>query len=249
VKHAIVREPSKSYFQCISTHPLSHNISVGKAQLQHRQYCEILTNLGIDLIKLDPDEKYPDSCFVEDTAVIYGKKALISRMGAVSRRGEEQSIAAVLKSYLSVKQVDSPGTIEGGDVILFPNYLLSGLTQRTNIQGAQALQEWLEIDVQTIEAPEIIHLKSHVTYLEGKTLIMNNRFVDHPAFVDFNKIIVTKQESYAANTLTINGTVIVPTNHPNVVKKLKENGYEVITTEMSEFEKCEGALTCLSLLF
>ena len=249
MKHAIVRGPSKSYFQCISSHPLSYSISVEKAQFQHQKYCEILTDLGIDLIKLDPEDKFPDSCFVEDTAVIHGKKALISRMGAVSRRGEEQSIADVLKQYLSVKHVNPPGTIEGGDVIHFPNYLLSGLTQRTNIQGAQALRNWLEIDVRTIEAPEIIHLKSHVTYLDGKTVIMNNRFVDHPAFVDFDKIILTKQESYAANTLTVNGTVIMPTNHPSVVKKLKDNGYEVITTEMSELEKCEGALTCLSLLF
>ena len=247
--HAIVREPSKSFGNCISSHPLIHTISVTKAKEQHLQYCQTLEDLGIDLIRLDPDHQFPDSCFVEDTAVIHKKKVLISRMGASSRRGEEQSILEVLRQYLSVKKASHPATLEGGDVIHFPDFLISGLTQRTNYDGVQSMQKWLEVDVKTVIAPEIIHLKSYVTFLNRNTVIMNNRFVDHPAFLDFDKIIVNDHESYAANTLTIDGTVLVPTNHPNAVEQLKNKGFDVITLKMSEFEKCEGALTCLSLIF
>lgn len=247
--HAIVREPSRSFGRCLSSHPLSHTISVEKAKNQHRQYCQILSDLGIDLIQLDPDDRFPDSCFVEDTAIIHQNKALISRMGIQSRRGEEQSILEILTEYLSVKQTPSPATIEGGDVIHFSDFLISGLSQRTNLKGIHSIQEWLEIDVKTVSAPEITHLKSYVTYLDHNTVIMNTRFVNHPIFLDFDKIVVIDHESYAANTLTINGAVLVPKNHSTVVKQLKNHGYDVVTINMSEFEKCEGALTCLSLLF
>jgi dimethylargininase len=247
--HAIVREPSKSFGKCISSHPLVHTISVEKAREQHRHYCHVLDDLGVDLIRLDPDHQFPDSCFVEDTAVIHKKKALISRMGALSRRGEEQSILQVLNQYLSVKQALHPATLEGGDVIHTPDYLISGVTQRTNKDGIQAMREWLEVEVKTVSVPEIIHLKSFVTFLDHNTVIMQNQFDDHPVFLNFDKIIVKDNESYSVNTLTIDGTVLVPMNHPDTVRQLKNQGYEVVPMNISEFEKCEGALTCLSLFF
>ncbi|MCK4848644.1 MAG: hypothetical protein KAT16_06450 [Candidatus Heimdallarchaeota archaeon] len=133
-------------------------------------------------------------------------------------------------------------------MIHFPDYLISGVTQRTNQEGIQSLSRFLQTEVKTILDRNIIHLKSYVTYLDQNNIIMNKRFADHPIFSGINKIILKNSESYASNTLTYNGTVLIPKYFPSVTKLLKELDYDVISLEMSEFERCEGALTCLSLL-
>lgn len=247
-KRAIVREPGKSFLKCISSHPLRDTINKSRAIKQHSKYCQVLSDLGLELIKL-PAINYPDSCFVEDTVVIHNEKALITRMGALSRRGEEESIEKLLNEYLEVKKATAPATIEGGDVIHLEYQFICGITQRTNIDGINQMSEWLDIPVKICADPMIIHLKSYVTYLGNNTVITTKSYFDHPVFTSFEKLTVKDEERYAANTLTIGETVLMAKGYPNTHKMIITAGFDIITLEMSEFEKCEGALTCLSILF
>ncbi len=225
------------------------SVSTRKAKQQHKYYCDILSELGLEVFKLSPEDRFPDCCFVEDTAIIHGKRALISRMGAESRRGEEQTVSEFLSEYLKIKATNTPGTIEGGDVVHLPNYLISGVSQRTNVEGINQLSNWLKLEVKRIIDDTIIHLKSHVTFLHSNTVLVNDKVSNHPVLDSFKKIVITPDEQYATNTLTINKVTLLPSGYPHTYQQLTEEGFEVITLEMSEFQKCEGALTCLSLLF
>ncbi len=219
------------------------------AQEQHAEYCRTVSNLGLKLIRLPPDEKHPDSCFVEDTVVIHGNRGFITRFAENSRRGEELAVAEVLKDFLELGFARRPATIEGGDVIHLHDRLISGITQRTNVKGVKQMSRWLGIKSDTIEDPSIIHLKSHVTYLNRNTIIVTEDFENHSTLQDFDKIVVPREEGYAANTLTIGNAVLMSQMHQRAQTLVAEAGFEVIPLDMSEFEKCEGALTCLSIIF
>lgn len=248
-KRALVREPSDSLPKCITLHPLRHTINVDRARSQHVAYCETLSELGLEIIPLPQDNEHPDACFIEDTAVIVGRKALIGRMAKDDRRGEENAVELVLKQYLSVSRVVAPATMEGGDVIHLPDSLICGITQRTNIAGVHQMRDWLDVTVNTIEDSQIVHLKSHVTYLVQSTLVTTRAYAQHPGLKGFDILIVPNEESYAANTLTIGDTVLIPKGHPHTQTMIEEAGFTTIALDMSEFAKCEGALTCLSILF
>lgn len=248
-KRALVRAPGASFHACISSHPLRHTISLDRARAQHARYCRTLSDLGFEVIKLKEDDKHPDACFIEDTAVIVGQKAFISRMAKESRRGEEKQVKDILKQYLNIAQAIAPATIEGGDVIHLPTRLISGITQRTNSAGVSQLREWLDIPVTTIEDSLIIHLKSHITYLAQNTLVTTKAYAAHPALSEFNVLVVPDDECYAANTLTIDDIVLLAAGFPKTKALIQQAGFSTIDMDMSEFMKCEGALTCLSLLF
>ena len=248
-KHALVRAPGARYAHCISSHPLRHTINISQAQNQHATYCKTLAELGLEIIKLPRDDEYPDACFVEDTAVIHAGKALITRLAMRSRRGEETPVEEVLQEYFPVKRIMAPGTLEGGDVIHLPDRLISGISQRTNRAGIEQMQAYLGVTIDTIADPELIHLKSHVTHLKNNIMIATKPYAEHPILSDYEVLIVPESERTAANTLTIGDTVIIPQGSPQTQKLLEETGFEVACLNMNEFTKCEGALTCLSLLF
>jgi dimethylargininase len=249
MKKAIVRPPSSAFRQCISAHPEQHALNLSLAKKQHDEYCQALSNLGLKLIRLPPDEKHPDSCFVEDTVVVHGNRGFMTRFAEESRRGEEFAVAEVLKDYLELGFARKPATIEGGDVIHLPDRLISGITQRTNVRGVKQMSRWLSIKSDTIEDASIIHLKSHVTYLDRNTIVVTEDFESHPMLQGFDRIVVPKEEGYAANTLTVSNAVLMSKEHQKAQTLVKEAGFEVIPLDMSEFEKCEGALTCLSIIF
>jgi dimethylargininase len=228
---------------------MRHTIDVDRARSQHKAYCDILSELGLEVIHLPRDDRFADSCFVEDTAVIVGQKALICRMAKTSRRGEEVAVEIKLREALSTSRVEAPGTVEGGDVIHHQKTLICGITQRTNRQGVQQMEEYLEVPVETIENAQIIHLKSHVTYLSRNTFVAIKSMVQHPILEGFDILIVPDEERYAANTLTIGDSVLIPKGYPQTKTLIDKAGFTVVTLDMSEFAKCEGALTCLSLLF
>ncbi len=248
-KYGIVRKPSNSFTRCISSNPQKYTINIENALEQHSKYCEILKEFGIELLYLPIDNNYPDSCFVEDHAVIHNNKAFITRMGAESRRGEENELEAVLKEFKLVERAESPATLEGGDVIHTPSHLISGITQRTNQEGAAQMGDWLDVKVDTCIDPNIVHLKSYVTYLGNNQLLCTVNYAKHSVFEEFEKIFVSPAENYAANCLIIGNSIIMPSGFPKTKDQLESHGYEVIDIKINEFKLCEGALTCLSLLF
>jgi len=246
---AIVREPGDSFTGCISSHPLRHTVDVSKAREQHGRYCGVLEELGLDLIKLERDDAHPDSCFVEDTAVVHNGKALICRAAMESRRGEEVAIEQVLRSQIPVKRALAPATIEGGDVLHLPDSLVIGITQRTNRDGISQLEGWLEAKVESVADPSMMHLKSHVSYVGNGKVICTSSLSDHPAFASLERITVPDDEKYAANVLFVGDTVIMPSGFPKTTNILKKEGLSVVVLDTSEFPKCGGAMTCLSILF
>ena len=248
-KRAIVRPPGKKFKSCLSDHPLHHTVSLEKALGQHKKYCQTLDDLGIDLIRLEPNDEFADSCFVEDTVVVFGDRAIITRMAKESRRGESEAVEAVLSEFKQIKSVESPGTLEGGDVIHLPNSLMCGITKRTNHDGASQMEHWLQTYVHRIEDTNIMHIKSHVTFLGKDIIVCNPKYVDYPVLEPFEKIILPPEESHSANTLTIGEVVMMSARHNKTLQLVKQEGFDVIQLDMSEFEKCDGALTCLSIIF
>jgi dimethylargininase len=166
-----------------------------------------------------------------------------------SRRGESKGVETILSEWKQIKSVKTPGTLEGGDVVHLPNSLICGITERTNHDGASQMEHWLETSVYRIEDPKIMHIKSHVTYLGKDTMVCNPRYAEHPVLEPFAKIILPFKESHSANTLTLGDLVIMSARHDETARMVKDSGFDVIQLDMSEFEKCDGALTCLSIIF
>ncbi len=249
LKRALVREPGDGYPGCISSHPLHHTVDTARARAQHAKYCETLSELGLEVIYIPRDDDHPDSCFVEDNAVVHGSRALICRMARESRRGEQPSVEAVLRDYLSVRWATAPATVEGGDVVHLPDRLISGITQRTNMEGVAQMRDWLRVRLDTVTDLNIVHLKSYITSLGRGKVIVTREYADHPVLEGLETLIVPQGEEYAADTLTVGDTTLIPEGNPRTLNMLTEAGYEVIPMDVSEFEKCEGALTCLSIIF
>jgi len=248
-RRALVRAPGNAYTRCISCHPLRHTISLSRARAQHQAYRITLSELGLDIIEMEQDNELPDACFVEDTAVVHSGKALICRLAKESRRGEEMPVERLLRQYLKTKRAELPATIEGGDVIHLPEGMISGVTQRTNKEGVRQMSAWLGTEVTTVEDRSITHLKSYATFLGKGTMLATQQYATHPALAKFDVLVVPNDETYAANSLTIDGTVLLPAGRPKTTSLVRSAGYDVVNLDTSEFEKCEGALTCLSLLF
>jgi dimethylargininase len=228
---------------------MHHTVNVSRARFQHAEYCRVLSELGIEIIKIPKDDGHPDSCFVEDNAVVHSGRALICRMAKESRRGEEEGVEAILKEYMHVRRATAPATIEGGDVIHLPARLICGVTQRTNLAGVEQIREWLDLLVDTFEDSDIVHIKSYATYLGRGVLISTKEYASHPTFEGLHVLTVPEGEEYAADTLAIGDTVLMPEGLPEAHKMVREAGFDVIPLDVGEFEKCEGALTCLSILF
>ena len=249
LKHAIVRTPGNLYTSCLSEHPLHHTVSLKKAREQHAKYCESLSELGLEVMHVPRDDEHPDSCFVEDNAVVENGKALICRMAKESRRGEQPGVATVLEEIMPVKWAEEPATIEGGDVVHAKGKLISGISLRTNLEGVTQMKEWLDVPVATIFDPTIMHLKSFVTYLGKDIMIATEKYANHPALEGYNILIPPSEDEYAADTLSVGDTVLMAAGYDTAQLMVKEAGFDVISMEVSEIQKCDGALTCLSILF
>ncbi len=223
------------------------------ALVQHQNYINALRECGLDIKILDEDEKYPDSTFVEDTALLTPNCAIITNPGAPSRKEEILEMKKVLIGlYGKVEEIVEPGTLEGGDVMIVGYHYYIGLSDRTNSFGAKQLIEILKkygLTGSTISLEKFLHLKSGVSYIENNNLLVSGEFIEKLEFKKFNLILVDDDESYAANSLWINDTVLVPLGFPKTKKKIEQLGYNTIEVDVSEFRKLDGGLSCLSLRF
>ena len=248
--NAIVRKPGKSFVNGITEAGLGMP-DYRKALQQHSSYTEALRQCGLDVRVLKADEEYPDSTFVEDVALLTPACAIITRPGAPSRRGETASIREVLRNFFDeTAEVAPPGTVDAGDIMQVGSHYYIGLSGRTNRAGADQVIRILEkqgLAGSTVDFRRILHLKTGISCLESNNLLVSGEFTFHPAFRAFNRIEVPASEAYAANSLWINGRVLVPAGNPVTKGRIEAAGYEVIELEMSEFRKLDGGLSCLSL--
>ena len=254
-QHVIVKTPCKAMVNGITDHPELGTLDYEKALAQHAAYIEALKQCGVDVTVLPPDEAYPDSCFVEDPAIVTKYCAIVTNPGAASRKGETAAIEPVLEQFYpkeKIFHITDPGTLEGGDVMMCGDTFYVGRSARTNEAGIQQLGEILgQFGCQVVEVPltEVLHLKTGVVYLENNNMLTAGEFCQKPAFAGYNKVTIPAEEAYAANCIWVNGTVLVPEGYPTVLKAVQELGYKTIVCDTSEYRKIDGGLSCLSLRF
>lgn len=250
-KTAILRMPGEDFGDGETTSELG-TPDFNMILSQHKEYINVLKQLGLDVIVLDPLPDYPDAYFVEDTAVIIPEIGIITNPGAQSRKGEEDGIEFILMRFRDTLRIKPPGTLDGGDVLQADNRFFIGLSERTNREGADQLSDILKrfgYIVDIVSVGDGLHLKSGVNYLGDGKMLVTSVFRDIPGFSDFERIIIKEGEEYAANTLLINGTFITPSGFPDTLNQLAGLDKPVITLNVSEVRKMDGGLTCMSLRF
>ena len=252
-KNAIVRRPGHSLVNGITSAPELGKPDYGLAIKQHDAYIEALKSCGVEVTVLQADERFPDSCFVEDVAVCTKNFAIIVKPGASSRRGEEKEIIEVIKKfYNNLEYIKKPGTLEGGDVMMVKNHFYIGLSKRTNREGAKQLIKALGkygMLGSIVEMSEMLHLKSGLAYLGDNVLIVAGEFINKVEFKKFNKILVDEDETYSANCIRVNNYVLVPAGYPKIKEKIEKAGFKTIVVDTSEYRKVNGGLSCLSVKF
>lgn len=251
-KNAIVRKPAASMVQGITSAKLGKP-DYDKACQQHEAYIKALITCGLKVYVMEAEEEYPDGMFVEDTAVVTQKCAMITRPGAPSRLGEEESVSKVIALYIkNVGRIEAPGCLEGGDVMQVGDHFYVGISERTNMEGFEQFQSFFQdfgYTATPIEMSEFLHLKTGLAYIENNNLLIAGEFLDNPEFDKFNQVPVIPEESYAANCIWLNNTVLVPAGFPRTLRSIQQCGNGSLTLEMSEFRKLDGGLSCLSLRF
>lgn len=248
---AIARKPGKNIAEGITTSHLGQP-DVDKAIDQFDTYIQTLESFGLTVEVMAPSPVYPDAHFVEDTAVVTPDIAVLTNPGAAARNGEPFDIEPILKQHRKIDHIKSPGTLDGGDVLMVGNHFFIGISDRTNEKGAEQLGDILSSYGNTwapIPVDAGLHFKSSVNYVGKNTLLLTPDFADHPALASYDKITVGSGETYAGNTLLINNKLMIPKGFPKTRKKLERLGLDIVELDMSEFRKIDGGLTCLSIRF
>lgn len=254
-ERAIVRIPARNFSEGITSVRLGAPV-FEDVLAQHAAYCDALAALEIDVVVLDADERFPDSTFVEDTAVVTPRGAMLTRPGAPSRDGEVDAIASAIAGYFDpLERIEAPGTLDGGDICEAGDHFYIGISRRTNLDGAGQLAEFLRalgyetsfVDIR--DATSILHLKSGFAYLGGGTFLAIDEIVPRLDMARGDVIAVPEGEEYGANCVLVNGAVLMASGHPKLELLLTRRGYRTVALDMSEFKKMDGGLSCLSLRF
>jgi dimethylargininase len=249
---ALTRQVSPSFASCELTFLDRQVIDVAKAIEQHRGYEACLTGLGANVISLPADPAFPDGVFVEDPAIVLDEVAIITRPGAASRRGETESIAQALSDFRELRYIREPATLEGGDVLVVGRTLYVGLSRRTNREGIAQLADVLDslgYRIVPVEVTGCLHLKSGACWAGGDVILVNREWIDAEQFRDFRIIEVPEEEPSAADVLPIGDTLLVPSNFVRTCELLRAAGINVRSIDVSELQKAEAGVTCMSLLF
>ncbi len=250
---AIVCPPGDNFADGLTASGLG-TPDVALARAQHENYVCALEECGLAVTRLPPDEAHPDSTFVEDTAIVTARGALLTRPGAVSRRDEVASVARTLTEFFpQMEIIRAPGTLDAGDVCDADGHFFIGVSERTNEAGAHQLATWLtglgyeSVMVDIRATGGLLHLKSGLAHLDGRRLAAVEVLARHPALRDWEVLRVPAGEDYAANCVRVNDAVLVPTWFPQMAAALRRLGLRVVELEVSEFRKMDGGLSCLSL--
>ncbi|HPF70081.1 MAG TPA: amidinotransferase [Candidatus Krumholzibacteria bacterium] len=250
-RFALTREPGSDLFRGLTTAGLGAP-DLLMARAQHASYVAALREQGLEVTVLPALEGCPDACFVEDTAVIVPGLSVVTRPGAPSRRGETATIAAALPVDRPQVTIAAPGTLDGGDVLVVDRTCWIGLSGRTNAEGAGQLVEALAplgLDCRLVPVGEGLHLKSSLSHLGGRRLLMTEQLAALDVFAGWDIMVVPAAEAYACNALWLDGRLLVPTGYPRTVALLAAKGLALLELDMSEYRKLDGGLTCLSLRF
>ncbi len=249
-----MRPPAASFAGGLTTAQLGLP-SLDKALEQHARYVEALEHAGVAVTALPPEPDFPDSTFVEDTAILGGTLAVLTRPGAPSRLREVDSIrTALAECFEKVAEIEWPGTVDGGDVCEAVGRYYIGISERTNESGAAQLARVLqragfEAETVDIRGMRILHLKSGIAYLGDDTFVVIEDVAERMN-LDGHRVITTDpDEDYAANCIRVNDAVLMPAGYPKLARALADAGFTLVELEVSEYRKMDGGLSCLSLRF
>jgi dimethylargininase len=252
---AILRIPGSNFADGLTTVELG-TPHLDEVLAQHAHYCDALHECGLELTILMPDLRHPDSTFVEDAAILTPQAAIFTRPGAASREGEVAAVRSSVEHFYSrTLTIDPPGTVDGGDICEAEDHFFIGISLRTNEEGARQLAAHLgtlgytasSIDIRSMTS--ILHLKSGISYIGDNTLVVMEEMASNPQFTRYNLIRVPPAESYAANCVRVNDRVLIAEGFPHLRDELIARGFNPLVLNMSEFQKMDGGLSCLSLRF
>ncbi|MBA8884223.1 dimethylarginine dimethylaminohydrolase family protein [Dokdonella fugitiva] len=249
---AITRDVSPSLAACELSFVERAPIDLDRAIEQHRAYRAALATLGCEVHDLPAQPQCPDAVFVEDVAVVVDEVAVMTRPGAESRRGEGATVAPLLARWRTLRAIEAPGTLDGGDVLRIGKRVYVGQSARSNADGIAQLRALLAPHgylVQGVPIRGCLHLKSAVTALADDAVLLQPAWVDREAFAGFRLVEVDAAEEHAANVLRIGERVVSPACFPRTHARIRAAGIEVVAVDVSELQKAEGAVTCCSLVF
>ena len=249
---ALTRAVSPTLESCELTWVPREKIDIAKAVEQHHQYEQCLRELGLRVISLAAEPDLPDATFVEDPLVVVDELAIVTRMGALSRRGESESLAAAIAPYRPVRRIREPATLEGGDVMRIGRDVFVGLTTRSNEAGIAQLRADLEplgYRVLPVRIHGCLHLKSACCSLGDRKILANAKWFDPAPLLEYTIINVAVDEPGAANVLRIGDTLLMPSCFAHTEEILRQEGFKIRTVDISELMKAEAAITCSSVIF
>jgi dimethylargininase len=249
---AVVKQPCRNLVNGIRGNDLGVP-DFARACQQHDAYIQALETCGLSVTILAPEEAFPDSTFIEDTCLVTDHCAVITRPGHPSRQGETKTVAEAMRRFdRPVMEITAPGTLDAGDVMQVDRHFYVGLSGRTNEAGIRQLEQILGhfgYTVSAVALTSVLHLKTGVSYLAHNCLLAWGEFVTHPEFSEFTILEVADDEAYAANSVWINDRVLVPDGFEKTREQIESRGYVTIAVDVSEFQKLDGGLSCLSLRF
>ena len=248
---AFTRDVAPSMVDCELTHLARTPIDVTRARYQHAGYERLLATLGCTVRRIAPAPAFPDSVFIEDTAVVFDEVAVVTRPGADSRRGEVPAVEAALAEVRPVVRITAPATLDGGDVLVVGRRVFIGQTARTNAEGIAQLGALLAPHGYMVEGVTVtgcLHLKTAATAVDDATVLCNPDWVDPAAFTPLRTIAVHPDEPMGANVLRIGNQLLYDEAYPRTRARLEDHGYTPHLVDASELAKAEGAVTCCSLI-
>ena len=249
-RHALVRRPSSRLAEGLVTHIERSQVDADRALAQWLGYVDALNTQGWTTHQVEPAEDCPDSVFVEDTMVVYGDLAVISRPGAEERRPETAAAEEAVRAQgYRIVHIEDPGTLDGGDVLKHGDVVWVGMGGRTNAEGVAQLRDHLEplgAEVVGVPLTKVLHLKTAVTALPDGTVIGFEPLVDEPERWS-GRFLAVPEEAGSHVVLLGDDTVLMSTSAPETAALLEGRGLRVVTVDISEFEKLEGCVTCLSV--
>lgn len=250
--HALVRPVPASFARALVRN-VSPRLDPLVAGQQHQNYRELLAAAGYAIEEVPTDESCPDCVFIEDTAVIIGSVALITRPGAPSRRPEIGPVAAALQSHMPTVVVTEPGTIDGGDVFRSGQTIYVGRSKRTNGEGIEQLRKVAAREghvVVIVAVHDTLHLKSAVLPVDGDTVVVTPNSVEEDQLSGLRIIYENDAERFRFSAFPLrDGRLLVTENSPRTSATLESAGYETVAIDVSELQAADGGLTCLSILF
>ena len=250
-RRALVCPPPDSYAHALTRDADPRPVDLDLAREQHAAYAAALRRIGLAVTELPPDPDYPDSCFAQDPAFVLDDILVVARPGAQSRRREARALVAALAPLeLPRYSVVPPATLEGGDVLVTEDKLFAGLSARTNVEAVEQLRMVFARPVVAVPVPErYLHLLTGCTYLGNGRLLATAECAALPELSGFERLVVPASEAPAANVLALGADVILPDGYPLTAALLARAGFNLHPVPIGEFEKRDGGVTCLAMLY